>query len=90
MFTYRDPFVLRGIDLDQQTQIGFCGTPLQVLHQQGYMVEEQSLPFVPVSSLLPEQTEKHDESDQDRRKKSCSALDDDMTQDAESNEEKTT
>jgi len=67
-----DPLILRGLSLDQQTQVGFYGTPLQVLHQQGYTVGEQSLRLVHLSNPLRELIRICDGSDRDCRKRPCS------------------
>lgn len=82
------PLILRGVSLNQQTQVGFCGTPLQVLHQQGYMAEKPSLLFVP-TSLLRKQTRIHGGLNQDHHKKSYSADRAHNIQDAEGNEDTT-
>lgn len=86
----RDPLVLRGFSLDQQTQIGFCGTPLQVLHQQGYTAEEEPLRLVVLSSPLREQTKIRDGLDRDCRRTPCSVCRADSSQDEGSNEDMTT
>ena len=46
------PLVLRGTHLDQQTQVGWYGTPLQLLNQQGRIADGASWALHPNNSLL--------------------------------------
>ena len=44
------PLVVRGVPLDGQTQVGWCGTQLQVLNQQGRISDTALEPCLPPSS----------------------------------------
>ena len=46
------PVVGRGISLDPQIQVGWYGTPLQLLNQQGRIAEGLSWGLAPSNSLL--------------------------------------
>jgi hypothetical protein len=54
--TINSPKVYRGIPMDQQTQVGYFGTQLQVLKQQGYAVDEElsALDFYIFRQSLPD------------------------------------
>jgi hypothetical protein len=72
--TIHDPTVIRGIPLDQQTQMGCYGTIPQVLTQQGYNLgkgfwDRQRHSFLPCSART-------DLAEQDQCKTSTSILSD--------------
>lgn len=67
MYFQCDPIVLRGIPMDRRTQVGFYGTPLQVLNQQGRIGVEFSLGYCRRNFWL-RKTKKYDGLGQDHCK----------------------